>query len=128
MGVGFRLIYLARKVNLVGADVAAANSPCAAFVATTSQVAAFLAVRVDLEMLQPEPVTVYVTAPDPEPPEVAKVIRVPAGLVVVALEIVSVAWAPKKVKVTAADVAGSYVASAAFVAVTEHVAADDAVS
>jgi hypothetical protein len=32
------------------------------------------------------------------------------------------------VKVTAADVAGSYAASAAFVAVTEHVAAVDAVS
>ena len=71
--------------------MAAANEPCAALVATTSQVAGFLALRVDREMLQPEPVTVYVTDPDPEPPVVVNVIRVPAVVVVVAFEIVSVA-------------------------------------
>jgi hypothetical protein len=84
-------IYRARNINLVGADVAAANAPCAALVATTSQFAGFRALSVDREMLQPVPVTVYVTDPDPEPPVVVNVIRVPAVVVVVVLEIVSVA-------------------------------------
>ena len=78
------------------------------------------AVRVDLEILHPEPATVKVTAPDPEPPVVVNVMRVPAELVVVVLEIERVAWALKNVNVTAADVAEANVASAAFVAVTEQ--------
>ena len=85
------------KVKVFVSEVAAANEPCAAFVATTVQVVADREVRVvaplRLESVQAELAgeRAKVVAPVPEPPDVVKVTEVPAGLVVVALEIVSVA-------------------------------------
>ena len=74
-------------------------------VAVTTQVAAAAALRAVSEIEQPVPVTVYVTAPSPEPPDVVNVIGVPTTPAVVVLEIVSLACAPRKVKFLVAEVA-----------------------
>jgi uracil phosphoribosyltransferase len=124
----------ALKIKLLLAELATKNAPCAAFVAITVHVVAILAVsvvtplRLESVQLKLAGESLKVIAPVPEPPVVVNVMRVPTGLVVVVFEIVSGAWAPKKVKVTAADVAEPYVASEAFVAVTEQVVAVEAVS
>jgi hypothetical protein len=70
--------------------------------------------------MQLAPVTLKLTAPLPDPPDVVRVIGVLIATLRVVFEIVNVAWASKNVNVTAADVAESNVASAAFVAVTEQ--------
>jgi len=70
----------------------------------------------------------YVMLPVPEPPVVVKVTVALSGLEVLVFETVNVACAPKNVKVTAAEVAEEYVASAALVDVTEQVVAAEAVT
>ena len=84
-------------MKVFASEVAAANAPCAAFVAITVHVVADRAVRV-VTLFRVESVQVElagdrakVVAPVPEPPDVVKVMVVPTGFEIVALEIVSVA-------------------------------------
>ena len=85
------------NVKVFASEVAAANAPCAAFVATTVHVVAFREVSVDalfrLESVQVELAgdRAKVVAPVPEPPNVVKVTVVLTGFEIVALEIVNVA-------------------------------------
>jgi hypothetical protein len=75
---------------------------------------------------QPEPETVKVTVPFPDPPDVVSAIFVPTVPVSGVFDTVSVAWATVaavKVKVVATLVASKYPGDPAFVAVTTHVPA-----
>jgi hypothetical protein len=77
------------NMKLTAADFATAKIPLAALLAVTTQVAGFVTVRADPEMLQPSVVVAKLTTPAPEPPAEVRVIAFPATAVFVALLIVS---------------------------------------
>ncbi len=82
--------------------------PDAAFVAVTTHVAAPEAPKLASTTLQFVPVTAYVTAPDPDPPELVSAIGVPDTPAVEVLLTVTAAWvAPANVKLFDTDVAGA---------------------
>jgi hypothetical protein len=88
------------NVKLFGALRARAYIPFAALVAVTTQTVTPLTKSEAPEIEQPAPVTEKLTNPEPDPPEVVKVIGVPAVPVVVEFEMTSVdCEASKKMKV-----------------------------
>jgi hypothetical protein len=95
------------KEKVAGADVALANTPDAALVATTEQVVAALAVMAPrlIEHAALGFGSTKVTTPVPEPPAVVRVTDVPTGLLNVEFEIERVACAPMKLKLTGFEAA-----------------------
>ena len=110
------------------AEVAELKPLLEAFVAVTTHLVSIKAVKLFPLTEHPVPTTSKLTAPLPDPPVVVSVNVEPGIPVRAEFEIVNVCWfAFAKLKLFVADVVALKPVLAAFVAVTAHVAATDAV-